>query len=304
MPLKNDKVIAIQLAYEENGTAVYSGQDAYAVISTKSETDKRIANIPLKKISREYQYRVCQGSFKPYAMQWTALVDAAMNEWDDATDNLVSTTPLNHEDCADFTKFIAEIEQLLNAELDPDLENPTAEIRNLLETLYTTGAFDEVLQKDYSKNDIRGIPLKNPTNLFLYEQGMTNLAETFYHHASDFNDLMENGEGTGYASGDYETRGRDIFIGIEDTEAYEPIHPSTVRFGTCEPHSYNYSLLVHEAGHVWGIRGYGQTPKDGENTGHPHNTLEIDSVMNYGTIETGEADDRITVGNCSPHPWM
>ena len=53
---------------------------------------------------------------------------------------------------------------------------------------------------------------------------------------------------------------------------------------------------------MWGIRGYGQVAKDGENTGHPHNTSEIDSVMNYGTIETGTTDDRIFVGNCSPSP--
>ena len=306
-PVQNLTTVAIQLIYEKDGKKVYSGTDIYAAPNTASRTREELRTFPLLKIDRKYPFRVCMDSFTPHADAWVKLTEEAIGQWETATDHLVTTTPLDHENCADYTKFISAIEERLKVET----AHPIEAVDELLDALYRSKAIDEVLQKDFQQNDIRGISLKNPANTFLYKQGMNDIGGQFHQSVGDFNSLMSQPKLYGaHSAGNYQKFGRDILVGIPFEKPEIPANPSEVQFGTCkpmyredgEPHVYAfYSTLVHEAGHNFGVRGFQGLRRKVNNPEyhHPYDQLTIDSVMNYGTISIEKG---APIGNCSPSP--
>ena len=210
-----------------------------------------------------------------------------MEEWETATDGLAVMTPLAHDECIDYDEFIPTIAALIDDSTLPedemdedDLEDTISVLRAFMDHFRKTGLI-EVQATDSDQNDIRGLHYTDSANQFLYQNSLFDIAKEFYGRTSCFELMME-------AAQEDKVRGcfayGDILISFGNPvlNAGPSADPNfTVRFDTCQPHSYYYGLVVHEAGHALGIL-------------HPPlYKLEIDTVMNYVFING-------VVGSCSP----
>ena len=103
--LELEKVYAIQLNYEQNGQKVFSGRDAYVWPARGFPgEDERVATYPYfgHWPDREFTYRICENTFpenededgedNPVRTNWVNLINAAFEQWETATDDLITVT--------------------------------------------------------------------------------------------------------------------------------------------------------------------------------------------------------------------
>ena len=309
--LKDDTGHAIQLIHEHGGRKVYSGMEALAWTSREEISGTRVATFPLMKTDREYRYRTCLNDLtEETATAWRNLIQESFREWDTATDGLITTVREEEEYCADYARFSKQIENRISSRTDRTEKEIAEDISGLMENIRDSTIFDETLQNDIVGNDIRLVALDKPGLIFLYQNGLNEITETFNGRTYCLGELIEKviaakpfGGGTvrGCNIGNFSTFGHDIMLGLPDAEVLLPITAAEIRFDTCIPRSHEYYNMVHELGHAIGIRGYQRVP------GHPAESNHVDSIMNYGfpetTVTDGEGSTHQTgAGNCSPSP--
>lgn len=97
------EIYAIQLNYEQNRQKVFSGRDAFVwpskLPAEKGKLpigeDERVATYPYfgHWADKEYRYRICEETF-PQAnrTKWVNLINHALEQWETATDGLITVT--------------------------------------------------------------------------------------------------------------------------------------------------------------------------------------------------------------------
>ena len=89
-------IYAIQLNYELNGQKVFSGRDMFVWPSKGFPAiGKRVATYPFVGhwADKEYSYRICEDTFpEGKRAAWTKLIKHAFEQWEFATDGLITMT--------------------------------------------------------------------------------------------------------------------------------------------------------------------------------------------------------------------
>ena len=111
------KVYAFQLNYEQNGQKVFSGRDAYVWPSKGFPAlGKRVATYPYfgHWPDREFTYRICENTFPESDKdKWVDLINAAFEQWETATDDLITVMHDTSIDTCASTAWHARINLLV-----------------------------------------------------------------------------------------------------------------------------------------------------------------------------------------------
>lgn len=307
------EVYAIQLIYEvEVGgvtTRVYAARDAYVWPSSRAggvgpHGGERVANMPLDypisdplaPNNRTYVYRICKSTFPTDYSDWKALIIDAFDQWEKATDDLVSLS-FHSEDCGNFSNAVQaaidKINDLGGGPLTSDQEDMVRE------AIANSHKWADFLREDRMYNEVIGIDFNDPTGP---DYDVLKQAAVSWEIASILGlETCVFGDAPACAYLPtrvplFLTRSRttDIVIRLDKFAGASLAIPD-VKFNSCDaPQERPYATLVHEAGHALGIRG--KSPLVGpvnQNDLHP---IIPDSVMNYDSF-TG-----VTEPDCSPHP--
>ena len=326
--LTMEAVYAIQLRYEETGpqrtSTVFAARDAYAWPSARAaDGGERVATFPMNNrvTNRTYAYRICPDGFPGDITQWENLINHALGQWQLATNGLVRMV---HEsgDCADYDAVYEDIRTNYRAQFGL-LMSPAglAQLQGYLRSL-------DIL-------NIAQVDDKEASEIVMIDNAMGGIYDRlkdmglFNELSKDLGLYFELGlvgcvfKPTACAAREHYTDDKgwvsDIVLaqsrfgmgpfdvpGGLDPGGGVTVDRDDVQFNTCDARALGlYEVLVHEGGHVLGIRGGGVA--DGWDkeilAGHPS---IYESVMSYervalrtsGTTDGTLPDDP----DCSPHP--
>ena len=326
--LTMEEVYAIQLRYEETGpqrtSTVFAARDAYAWPSARAaDGGERVATFPMnfRVKNRIYAYRICHDGFPGDRTQWENLINHALGQWQLATNGLVR---MAHEssDCADYDAVYNDIKTNYGSQFGQPLS--PAELAHLQRYLRSLDILTRAQVDDKEANEI--IMIDNATG-GIYD-GLEDMG-LFSELSKDFGLYYELGlEECAFGPSACASRAHyhddkgwvtDIFLpqstygkgpfdipGGLDPGGGVTVDRDDVRFNTCDaPDIGVYQTLVHEAGHVLGIRDGRVTTGWDEKilSGHPS---IYESVMSYEdpyVLKPGD-DDSVLPNDpdCSPHP--
>ncbi len=325
--LTMEAIYAIQLRYEETGpqrtSTVFAARDAYAWPSARAaDGGERVATFPLnyRVKNRTYAYRICPDGFPGDITQWENLINHALGQWQLATNGLVRMV---HEsgDCADYDAVYEDIRKKYAAQFGQKLS--PAELAQLQQYLMSLDILTSAQVDDKEANEI--IMIDNATGgtyeglktmgLFSelskvwglqYELGLVEcvFAPTACATRLHFNDDKGWTSDIFLAQSSYGMGPFDIPGGL-DPGGGVTVDRDDVRFNTCgAPDLGVYQTLVHEAGHVLGIRNGSRVQDWSDDVVHHPSIYE--SVMSYETpyeLKPGDADSVLPNDpDCSPHP--
>ena len=325
--LTMEAIYAIQLRYEETGpqrtSTVFAARDAYAWPSARTaDGGERVATFPMnyRVKNRTYAYRICPDGFPGNITQWENLINHALGQWQLATNGLVRMV---HEsgDCADYDAVYEDIRKKYAAQFGQKLS--PAELAQLQQYLMSLDILTSAQVDDKEANEI--IMIDNATggtyeglkamHIFSelskvwglqYELGLVEcvFAPTACATRLHFNDDKGWTSDIFLAQSAYGMGPFDIPGGL-DPGGGVTVDRDDVRFNTCgAPDLGVYQTLVHEAGHVLGIRNGSRVQDWSDDVVHHPSIYE--SVMSYETpyeLKPGDADSVLPNDpDCSPHP--
>ena len=348
--LDHEEIYAIQFIYEKTTTGadgpettkVYAARDVYVwpsdeaagVINQNGEyvrNHERVATFPLGRHviqgDNYYEYRVCKETFPSGTVTidgieidkqdaWSKVVEHALEQWEVATDGLVTMTSVEAE-CADYSDYVEDIEAEID-DLRSDISNGDAL------------SDQQVLYLRTFVEGLEGIVYVRPLDRIWSEIKMVNVSGLYpeLHSVGNNNnsvirfDELASEIGLSKCIFDLDDAGTkgcavpeprktltnlntlreivstDILLHqenlLEDIGSDPPsLSGGDVRFNKCPTDSHRaYQTLVHEAGHALGIRE-GDTD-DPYYRDHPLESQSPVTVMSYNT----------SAGlRCSPHPF-
>ena len=262
--------------------------------------------LPIKR----YSYRFCQETFggpvdtttdgRNLRIAWREMVEHALDQWESATDNLV-TMALVSQTCADYE---AAIQAIVTAEAYLSFVNEpitTDSVRN-----YVTGlAFHaDFISQDRRQNDVILVDAPRFTMLgnslgvvfseLAFELGVHECVFGSPACAPRYVYVEELDTPIGKRQLTFQTT--DILL-RKRNGVFDPKIP-TVAFNYFQTNmTREYEILVHEAGHALGIRN--GSDGDGQLVHHP--TI-AGSVMSYENSDLPDGSRLPNDPDCSPHP--
>ena len=286
-------VYGIQLIYEVTKTGettrVYAARDAYVWPSNQRPDDgDRVATYPLSNPRKDktYSYRICESSFSldpNKQATWRDMIYHALEKWETATAGMVTMTlevePNGNgesQPCANYDGVIQGIEVGVEAAL-PGSQVDIDVIGDFVEGLSFYANF---LREDTERSEIMMVDVVGLKSFGVFPE----LAETVGFANCVFDETV-----LGCAVDNIDKTTTDILI---RRRAVEPAVQSVVLNRCLTRNVQQESLqliLLHEAGHVLGIKG----GREGEGQGkhHPNNSGQ--------TVVHKNASAAI---NCSPRP--
>ena len=305
--LETEEVYAIQLrgsvtrSDESTPTFVYAARDVYVWPSNRPVTDgDRVASFPLEaRLKKDaqgnitYAYHICDETFTftNRWSDWEKLIVHAMGQWQLATDNLITMSYLETEDCANYDDVIEAIERRI---VEADAAADISKVRRLVTGLSYFGSFTAA---DKSKNEI-----------ILINQADFKFSRDAVIHRT-FSDLAKYiglghcafGTAFGCRIPNRDSPGSDILLNYEKfitdsldipggrTSTAVPPKRGDAPFNNCasekEENNQAYITVVHEGGHAVGIGG--------ASVGGPHPSEKlVDSIVNPNDM-----------AGCTPNPF-
>ena len=309
------------------------------------ENGERIATFPLTErltgSPKTYEYRVCFNLFDETDLpsyqsvtaetiatlkdRWTDMADQALGQWQNATDSLV-VMKRNTDDCADYTLAIKAIKEYEEAEgfehnlfggpISRDVLIAFLEMIRVYTDIETSYYIYPEIERGYNElNEVIVVNFSNPViNKFIPQAVFSNvtndigLADCLF--AAGYKPSSGRAIGCVKPRGEFHEEGRPIDIMMSSWQySIPPSVTAGVRFNSCLDESMdmyeNYTILVHEAGHVLGIGGGGEVPADwDERYVKQHSTIG-ESVMSYkGRNLRTTGDLTLTsIRACAPYPF-
>ena len=130
--LQSDTIHAVQMTFTEKATThtpsvqVYAANFHYVYPSDNPiDGGDRVASIPVRKFhpNKTYLYVICESTFDPPTAKWRHLIEHAIQEWLNATGNVVTARHLTiagaPATCPDYNAFVDEVVDYINANLSP-----------------------------------------------------------------------------------------------------------------------------------------------------------------------------------------
>ncbi|MDE2817892.1 MAG: fibronectin type III domain-containing protein [Chloroflexota bacterium] len=316
--IETGKVYALQLNYTINGREYYSARDWYAWSSHEAAGDgERVATFPLNYpvSDKTYEYRICEEGFpSEYLDDWKKLIRHALEQWEVAT-GLVTMTYVGAI-CADYSRAISEVSRdfgILSGRMLTQSElNQLRGYLRTLDVLTNAQTDDEEFNEIIMVNDIDG-----PYAQF-------RQAGVFPEFSSEFGIsgcvFLERPAACAAPRHVHPVKGNitDILLqkrgfGIDPVVVPggdEIVDESDTRFNTCPGWTISddryraYWVMLHEAGHVLGIRGGEWEREEWAAWTASHPTVS-DSVMSYKERNLKAYDSTLILPrepNCSPYP--
>ena len=294
------EIYSIQLNYEQNGQKVFSGRDAYVWPARGFPAeDERVATYPYfgHWPDREFTYRICENTFPESDKdKWVDLINHAFEQWETATDDLITVTHDTTIDTCASTAWHARINLLLRQYPHNNERLRTNDVYMVDNSIALKAA--SPLFIDFI-GDIQG------TCVFFTPSAC--VISKAYGSGAEASTELSNATGS--------NKGVDVLIKKSTFEKYNMDIPSTVRFNECfNPQVeriltindtnydayYPYITMVHEAGHALGTSGavlWEFFASDAQyRRAHPSIP---DAVMNYNSKISGASNEQ----DCSPHPF-
>ena len=277
--LSLDTVYAVQLNYLVNTGGqeewVFAARDHYVYPSgTPVGNGDRVASFPLtqRTSNKVWRYVFCTDTFSKIPseqMQYAGYVEHAFDQWERATDHLVTIEPVplcegGTPTCANYGDLVEQIQDdvvtfvTMNGleSLDMDLALITSKAQSLALNLDRAGLRTK-WKRDADLSEVRAIERVDVANT-------TSLTERqFLQMSSALSHGFCPARAYGCASNDRSSTGEfatDILIVRGHYPLTNTIPDLTkIRMSSCGeiPDSKFYSALIHEAGHALGIRGGG-----------------------------------------------
>ena len=310
--LELEKVYAIQINYEQNGQKVFSGRDAYVWPARGFPgEDERVATYPYfgHWPDRVFTYHICENTFpentenNAIRTKWINLIDAAFEQWETATDGLITvtrnTTP---KTCASDQ---SGIDLILREYPHKDERLHTNDVYMVDDAAFVvdgSAAAARTLVKRLSFtnfiNDIQGMCV-------FFTPGACVISRAY---GSDAEASTELSNAVGSENGVDVLFRKSSFTNT----ASELVKPSSVKFNYCMSGSsildqnkyYPYTTALHEAGHALGTSGAVlwealiSLLDDDPQYRRAHPSIP-DAVMNYNSKISGVSNEP----DCSPHPF-
>ena len=328
--LSLDTIYAIQFRLDATGpdgtSKVYAARDAYAWTSgSRPRLGDRVATFPMDPdVSKTYVYRICPDGFGDYLTDWKLTIEHAFRQWEIATGDLVRATR-TADGCPDFTKVLEKAVEAVSM-YGPVTDGNRARIEGHIRTLdsYTKLDLQDRVANEIHMVDFDAQPVNNlrtqlvfsglSVNLGINECSMYGACATRErHHESGLRtvDITIN-------KGVYD---RDPLLVDIDLEAplsvieniYDDIRSTEIVFNTCpqtvfDPRSY--AVIVHEAGHVFGLNGFTLSESDRDVwhdllKGHPaiRGSVLTYKNRNLRLDDAPEYNFSSEEGACAPHPF-
>ena len=327
-----EDIYAIQLNYEQNAQKVFSGRDVFVWPSKPSAEegklpigkDERVATYPYfgHWPNKEYRYRICEltfpadivldgnGNLTPKREQWVSLINHAFEQWETATDGLVTMTRDTTACPITNVPFSFSASPPINTIV---LEFPLPSVRLRINDVYMVNdsnlsnvqaQFTNFIGSGLAGRCIFYAPACTITKAY----GQSAQASTQLSNAAGSN----NGVDILFAKSSFSDKKLDI--------------PNSINFNKClrrnsdgnyiedEGRYFPYKTALHEAGHALGTSGFsildlGNVIDIGSRqwTGNAIRTAlhkrahpDIpDAVMNYDQRVPEISDEP----DCSPHPF-
>ena len=294
-PLDLGEIYAFQLNYMTGTGMVFSARDAYVWPSTRaggfgSQAGERVATFPLNYPwpNKTYSYVFCADTFENASQHatttWAAFIDHAFSQWDLATGGLVTTERLDTKDCADYSKFVAEVVTQVKSFVqghrppagipptDSEIEAHATELLDKFDQsrIKITRDLDERLNEVFMFDDSSA----NAVTVDAFEEISNRVGPGWCPYACTFfptpllNTVDISLRASRFQISDLNVPGAD-----DTADAGE------ISFNSCQNVHFRYATLVHEAGHALGITG-GKTGVE-QDRFHPNKKI-LDSVMSYG----------------------
>ena len=297
------RVYAIQLNYEQNGQKVFSGRDAYVWPSRGFPAlGKRVATYPYfgHWPDREFTYRICENTFPESDKdKWVDLINEAFEQWETATDDLITVThDTTIDTCASpakqgliylLVKQYPHRDERLNTNdvyMVNDSHFPKVGILPPPNGVIFTGFI----------GDIQGI--------CIFYADACAISKAYGSNAEASTELS-NAAGS--------ENGVDILLRKSSYATSELEKPSSVKFNQCpaenasdedsvsQYYAYEaYEIVLHEAGHALGTSGavVWEAPLEDAQYRRAHPFIPS-TVMNYDHKIRGVSNEP----DCSPHPF-
>ncbi len=325
--LKQEEIFAVQVNFEyqitdsNNRTVTRQGfsvRESYVWPSNRVPGGgERIATFPLKfpvpfRDSAHvptYAYRICEDTFQSIE-RWRPFIVNALGEWDIATSNFVRTKyeaepssggpPGRSLPCADYTEALARahafVQQNIKEELTEDQNNRLVSLVKSIDNWLDINEEDRNLNEIKMIDDATGVYADLDRVAISPEVakvlGFSRCALTYNvvacavtPYIPDAADPLAPRAGT---TTDILIRQSHSYISSDPPAVLPPTKFNACSFDSPPKSPRAYGVLVHEAGHAFGIR-FGGTGT-GQAAHHP--TIR-NSVMNYIYDEP----------DCSPHPF-
>ena len=287
---------------------------------------------------RTYAYRICEDGFtdsnNPNRLRdWKILIQHALGRWQLATNWLVEMDYVG-SDCANYTNSIEKIGKKVREEIANQGPLTTGQIRAFLNTLdvYTTMRTDDVERNEIIMIDKSAVPYSdqilfpelssdlglarcvfkanptacaNPMHLTSDGDPITDilLPKSILDYKDHTGTLKEHSLSVpgGPDPEDFDSADGDVGAG----ESYT-VNRGDTPFNYCREEIAKgpYPIVVHEAGHVLGIRR-GTAGAEWIEQMHGHPSVS-GSVMSYKDQNLRPGGDRFELdseSNCSPHPF-
>ena len=315
--LRREEIYAIQLIYtvtkagETTPTTFYSARDAFVWPSAEgADGGERVATFPLKNVGSVYMYRICEDGFPAADIgDWKATIQHAFGLWKAFTD-LVTMTYLGST-CADYSDAIQDIDSNYNDKtgvpLTPSQLGMLGQYLKQLDVLTNAQTDDEEYNEVIMVDDTTGVYAEFKEigifPEFASELGFAGCAfdaDTLACAVSRHVDTQ-----TGYITDILLRRVKNKYAPSVMPGGDNIVERSDVKLNICPtgPGFKTYATLIHESGHVFGIRGGAEDPDwIPEMKGHP--TIS-NTVMNYEdrNLKARGPTYKLPIEpDCSPHP--
>ena len=288
-----DEIYAFQLNYTTANGQGFSVREAYVWPSNGFPSD-RVATYPFfgHWPSKAYSYTICRNTF-PTGTQdrWVSLINAAFGAWSTSTSGVVTAVSTTSDHCEEAPmKIVGSLfndhnEVIMVDTTDIGYEDFTA----FVEGFITEGRIRRFLRGAGALLTNRD-QIRYTLPYCIFDQG-TDKANACVVSPSYVKVLGPQ------ASTDLTRASGSVDVLIDETPRTLNI-PSDTGFNSCDGDYRAYRLVLHEAGHAFGISGFSLARLEDERSIYvmAHPTI-ADSVMNYDEQTHVEEPD------CSPHPF-
>ena len=250
------KIYALQMNYELNGQKVFSGRDMFVWPSDGfTAEDERVATYPYFAHwpNKEYRYRICETSFpSEHRIKWGNLINHALEQWETATDGLITVTRDTSTTCSFVDRAIGLLLRQYPVLSGALHINDVYMVDDA--TLLDCNVVCQYRRQAYFSNllgDVQAVCVFNaPACTISKAYGEDAQASTSLSNASGSTD------------------GVDILFRKSEFEDKSIEIPHSVTFNKCFPRSFDYKLrdldgtrhfayttALHEAGHALGTSG-------------------------------------------------
>ena len=299
------EIYAIQLNYTQNGQKVFSGRDAFVWPSRGFPGNASLVGTYTffgHWSDKEYTYRICDETFPSnIRSEWVQLIDDAFEEWEVATDGLVTVTK-ESEECTDLSNISSStMNAILNQLRTQDSE--LSEIRMVNDSSWPQ---DQTNFPEMSVDIFKACLL--PTSTIACATSFNDYSSTNRSASNELDGVDVTFKQTKFTSdsSDLLIPGNNALFNqcaLGDEEANDK-----------DDQYLAYRTALHEAGHALGLSNWdlGVTltgivahftsiNANSEATYQMSHPTVPDAVMNYDHMIT-EVPNEAAEPDCSPHP--